>query len=141
MGKQTNVLHGSCSEVYINGVRDALATKIAVKVTGDFEDGTFCGEYGTFPIYNGYSIEGSISDKKENSSLETAIAEGYATGVMPDIVLITSLASRASKQSERWSISGVVFTEVALANCEAKKSVERELPFKAESYQNLEAIE
>ena len=53
MGKQTKVLHGSCSEVYINGQRDVLATKIEVKVTGDFEDGAFCGEYGTFPIYNG----------------------------------------------------------------------------------------
>lgn len=58
MSKQQKVLHGSCSEVYINGQRDVLATKIEVKVTGDFEDGAFCGEYGTFPIYNGYSIEG-----------------------------------------------------------------------------------
>lgn len=64
MGKQTKVLHGSCSEVYINGQRDVLATKIEVKVTGDFEDGAFCGEYGTFPIYNGYSIEGTLTDKK-----------------------------------------------------------------------------
>ena len=58
MGKQTKVLHGSCSEVFINGQREPLATKIEVKVTGDFEDATFCGDYGTFPIYNGYSVEG-----------------------------------------------------------------------------------
>lgn len=141
MGKQTNVLHGSCSEVFINGVRDELATKIEVKVTGDFEDATFCGEYGTFPIYNGYTIEGTVTDKKKDSTLETAIAEGYQTGIMPDIVLITNLTNKVTKQSERWSISGVVFTEVALANVEAKKAVERELPFKAEKYKNLEAIE
>ena len=60
---------------------------------------------------------------------------------MPDIVLITNLTNKVTKQSERWSISGVVFTEVALANVEAKKAVERELPFKAEKYKNLEAIE
>ena len=36
MSKQTKQLHGSCSEAYINGQRDALATKIEVKVTGDF---------------------------------------------------------------------------------------------------------
>ena len=65
MSKRTEkMLHGSCSEVYINGVRDDLATKIEVKVTGDFEDGAFCGDYGTFPIYNGYAIEGTITDKK-----------------------------------------------------------------------------
>ncbi len=141
MGKQTKVLHGSCSEVYINGVRDVLATKIEVKVTGDFEDGAFCGDYGTFPIYNGYSIEGTITDMKLDSTLEVAIVEGYRTGVMPDIVLITALTNPATRQVERWSVSGVVFTEVALANIEAKKAVGRELPFKAETYKNLEAIE
>ena len=136
MSKQQKVLHGSCSEVYINGQRDVLATKIEVKVTGDFEDGAFCGEYGTFPIYNGYSIEGTLTDKKQDSALEVAIAEGFESGVMPDIVTQPS-----TKKVERWSISGVVFTEVALANIEAKKSVDRELPFKAEKYKNLEAIE
>lgn len=141
MGKQTKVLHGSYSEVYINGVRDVLATKIEVKVTGDFEDGAFCGDYGTFPIYNGYAIEGTLTDKKTDSTLEVAIVEGYRTGVMPDIVLITALTNPATRQVERWSVSGVVFTEVALANIEAKKAVERELPFKAETYKNLEAIE
>ena len=111
-----------------------------MKVTGDFEDGAFCGDYGTFPIYNGYAIEGTITDKKQDSSLETAITEGYRTGIMPDIVLITALTNPVSKQTERWSSSGVVFTEVALANIEAKKSVDRELPFKAERWKNLEAI-
>ena len=141
MGKQSKVLHGSCSEVYINGVRDVLATKIEVKVTGDFEDGAFCGDYGTFPIYNGYAIEGTITDKKADSVLEVAIAEGYRTGVMPDIVLITALTNPATRQVERWSVSGVVFTEVALANIEARKAVERELPFKAETFKCLEAIQ
>ena len=141
MSKRTEkMLHGSCSEAYINGGRDDLATKIEVKVTGDFEDGAFCGDYGTFPIYNGYAIEGTITDKKQDSSLETAITEGYRTGIMPDIVLITALTNPVSKQTERWSISGVVFTEVALANIEAKKSVDRELSFKAERWKNLEAI-
>lgn len=141
MGKQTSVLHGSCGEIYINGQRLPLATKIEVKVTGDFEDFTPCGEYGNFPIYNGYAIEGTITDKKLDSTLELAIAKGYETGEMPDIVLITSLTQLVTKKVERWSISGVVFTEVALANIEAKKSVERELPFKAEKFKNLEAIE
>ena len=140
MGKQVKVLHGSCSEAYINGVREALATKIEVKVTGDFEDGTFCGDYGTFPIYNGYAVEGTLTGKKSDSTREVAIAEGYRTGIMPDIVLMTSLTNPVTHQAERWSVSGVVFTEVALANIEAKKAVEREMPFKAETYKNLEAI-
>ena len=141
MNKQTQQLHGGCSEVYINGQRDELATKIEIKVSGDFEDQSFCGEYGTFPVYNGYSIEGTITDVKRDTVLEAAILEGYRTGVMPDIVLMTSLRNPNTRQSERWSVSGVVFTEVALANIEAKKAVERELPFKAERWTSLEAIE
>ncbi len=135
------VFHGSASEVYINGKRDELATKIEIKVTGDYEDGSFCGEYGTFPMYNGYNIEGTITDKKADSSLELAILEGYRTGVMPDIVLVCSVGPSGSNKRERWSVSDVVFTEVALANIEAKKAVERELPFKAVYFTNLEAVE
>ncbi len=133
--------HGSCSEAYINGKRDTLATKIEIKVTGDFEDATFCGEFGTFPMYNGYSIEGTITDKKQDSALELAILEGYRTGVMPDIVLMVSVGPAGSSKRERWSVSDVVFTEAALASIEAKKPVERELPFKAAYWTNLEAVE
>ena len=140
MSKQVKQLHGSCSEVYINGQRDALATKIEVKVTGDFEDQNFCGELGTFPIYNGYSIEGSIEELKTDSELELAIVKGYETGVMPDILLMTSLRNPATKKTERWSVSGVVFTEAALASIEAKSPVSQSLPFKAERVTNLEAI-
>ena len=116
MGKQSKVLHGSCSEAFINGQRVSLMTKIEVKVTGDFEDASFCGEFGNFPIYNGYNVEGTLTSKKTDSTLEVAIAEGYRTGVMPDIVLITALTNPATK------------------------AVEQEYPFKAETYKNLEAI-
>lgn len=110
-------------------------------MTGDFEDMAFCGEDASFPEYNGYSIEGTITDRKSDSWLELAIADGYRTGIMPDIVIMTSLGRRGSAARERWSLSGVVFTEVALANIEAKKGVERELPFKAVYAKNLEAIQ
>lgn len=141
MSKQTRTLHGSCSAAYINGKLDDLTTKVEAKVTGDFADQNFCGSYGTFPIYNGYSAEGTLTDMKENSELELAILEGYRAGIMPDITLVTELTNPNTKRSERWSLLGVVFTEVALANIEAKNPVERELPFKFEQWQNLEAID
>lgn len=140
MEKYKQIMHGSTSEIYINGGRDVLVTKVEVKMTGDFEDGTYCGEDATFPEYNGYSIEGTITDKKADSTLELAIVEGYRTGIMPDITVMTSLGRRGSGARERWSLSGVVFTEVALANIEARKGAERELPFKAVYATNLEAI-
>ena len=51
MTKYQQIMHGSTSELYINGARDELATKIEIKMTGDFEDGAFCGDYASFPIY------------------------------------------------------------------------------------------
>ena len=97
MVKYQEVLHGSTSELYINGEREELVTKIEIKMTGDFEDSSFCGEYGTFPIYNGYAIEGTISGKKRNSTLENAIVEGYRTGEMPDITVISALGGRGAQ--------------------------------------------
>ena len=44
MVKYQEVLHGSTSELYINGEREELVTKIEIKMTGDFEDSSFCGE-------------------------------------------------------------------------------------------------
>ena len=82
MVKYQEVLHGSTSELYINGEREELVTKIEIKMTGDFEDSSFCGEYGTFPIYNGYAIEGTISGKKRNSTLENAIVEQRGNSVL-----------------------------------------------------------
>lgn len=118
MGKQTNVLHGSCSEVFINGVRDELATKIEVKVTGDFEDATFCGEYGTFPIYNGYTIEGTVTDKKKDSALETAIAEGYLTTLIGALQAATAVVLNAyySKSKTENQKGGITYESAAASN-------------------------
>ena len=49
MDQYKKIMHGSTSAVYINGERDVLATKIEVKMTGDFEDMAFCGEDASFP--------------------------------------------------------------------------------------------
>ena len=45
MTKYRQILHGSTSECFINGEREELSTKIEIKMTGDWEDGNFCGEY------------------------------------------------------------------------------------------------
>ena len=115
MTKYQQIMHGSTSEVYINGKRDELATKIEIKMTGDFEDGAFCGDYASFPIYNGYTIEGTITDKKRDSALEQAIVEGYRTGVMPDITIISALGRPGGAAREGGSGSRVVFTQPAQA--------------------------
>ena len=140
MRKADKVLHGSCSSVYINGELDELASKIEVKMTGDFAEQSFCGDYATHYIYNGFSISGSMSDMKKDSALELAIVKGYQTGIMPDVTLITVLKNPTTGKSERWSLGGVVFTEVALANIEAKNAVARDLPFNCERATCLESI-
>ena len=59
---------------------------------------------------------------------------------MPDITIISALGRPGGAARERWSVTGVVFTEAARANIDAKKAVERELPFKAVYAKNLEAV-
>jgi hypothetical protein len=59
---------------------------------------------------------------------------------MPDIKIITALTNKSTGSTERTSVDGVVITEFALANFEAKALAEEELPIKASSYEVLETI-
>jgi len=58
MDQYKKIMHGSTSAVYINGERDVLATKIEVKMTGDFEDMAFCGEDASFPSTTAIPLRG-----------------------------------------------------------------------------------
>lgn len=143
MGSQAlanKVLQGKDGNVWVNGSLLATLSKIEVKVKADTEDVNFCGDNSTYTVFNGYSIEGTISCKKVDSTLLKIVAEAFKNGVMPDTKIITALTDKATGKSERTSIEGIIFTEFILACIEAKKMLEEEYPFKASSYDLLETI-
>jgi len=134
------VLTGSSGNVWINGKLLSQIKNIELKVTGNFEDVNFCGDNSTYPVFTGYTGEGSITMQKIDSTVLSLIGDAYLTGIMPDIKIITKLTDKATGKSERVAVSNVVITEFMLAKFEAKALLEEEMPLKFSNYEILEKI-
>lgn len=141
MDVNTNrILKGSSGNVWYNGIKLATVLKIEAKVKGNFEDDSYCGDNSDYSIYNGWSGEGTITIRKTDSAIWKDVAEGYKTGIMPDIKIITALTDIVTKQSERVSIEKITITEFDLVSFESKKMIEASFPFKFSNYDVLETI-
>lgn len=134
------ILTGASGNVWVNGKLLAHLKSIELKVKGEFEELNFCGDNATYNRFTGWAGEGTITLQKTDSTVLSLAADAYASGIMPDIKIITALTDKATKKSERAAISDVVITEFLLAKFEAKKTVEEETPIKFSKYQVLEKI-
>lgn len=134
------VLTGSGGNVWINGKLLAQVKAIELKVSGNFEELTFCGDNSTYNRYTGFTGEGTITMQKIDSTVLDLIGDAYLTGVMPNIKIITKLTDKATNKSERVAVSDVIITEFMLAKFEAKALLEEELPLKFSQYEILEKI-
>lgn len=140
MGNPNRVLTGTNGFVWLNGRLLAHVLKIELKVTGSFEEMSFCGDPATYQRYTGWSGEGTVSLQKLDSAVLELLAEGYQKDQMPEIKIITKLTDPATGQSERAAVEQVVFTEFMLPSFEKKALVEEEIPLKFAKYQVLERI-
>lgn len=138
--EQNRFLTGSDGHVWLNGELLTTTKKIEAKLTGSFEEHSFCGNYATYNQYTGYNGEGSLTRGKINSSALKIIADSFKTGIFPEITIITKLTDKATGKSERTALKGVLFTETVLAGFEAKALIEEEIPFKFTDFELLETI-
>lgn len=137
---QNRILTGSSGNVWLNGQRLAEVKSIEAKITGNFEEVGFVGDYATYNAYTGWTGEGSITLQKIDSKVLALVGDAYKTGVMPEVKIITQLEDRNTGKSERAAIAGVVITEFMLAKFENKTLIDEELPFKFSDYEILETI-
>ena len=140
MNNLVRVFTGSDAEVWLGGDKLGALSKIDISVTGNFEDVTVCGDYRTYPVYGGYTIEGSVTIHKIDSTIQKKWGRAYKTGVMPDIKIISKLTDKSTGKSERYSVSGVVFKNFDIINCESQKPIEQEVSIQAVDYEPLEEI-
>jgi hypothetical protein len=134
------VLTGSSGYVWFNGKKLANVKSIEAKITGNFEEVNFVGEYATHSVYTGWAGEGTLVVEKIDSTVLKLLADAYKTGDIPEVKITTKLTDKGTGKSERTSINDAVITEFALAKFEAKALVEEELPFKFSDYDFIEAI-
>lgn len=140
MERIMKALTGAGGTLWIGGEKLANLSKAQITVKGNFENVTCCGDYRTFPQYTGFSIDGSITVVKIDSAIQRKYAKAYRTGNMPEIKIITKLTDPETGASERYSVTGVVFTSLDILNIEAQKVVNEELPIQAVDYELLEEM-
>lgn len=140
MDEKNRVLTGSTGNVWVNGQLLATLKGIELKVTGNFEEQNFCGDFATHSRYTGWNGEGSVKFGKVDSTVIKLVADGYKTGNMPEIKIITKLTDKATGKSERAAVSNIVLTEFFLAKFEAKALIDEEVPLKFSDYEVLETI-
>lgn len=133
-------LVGTNGSVWVNGQQLAQIKKVEAKVTGSFEDVSVVDNYGTFSVYTGYAIEGTLTMQKVDSYVLKLMSDSYKTGVMPEISIVSRLTDKTTGKTERTSIKDVSFTEFFLANFESKGLIEEAIPFKASDYDILDTI-
>jgi hypothetical protein len=134
------ILKGNSGNVWLNGKLMATLKNIELKVTGNFEDVNFCGDNATHSLYTGWNGEGSMSWGKTDSTVIKLLADGYKTGNLPEIKIITKLTDQATGKSERAAVRNVVITEFFLAKFESKTPIDEEIPLKFSDYEVLETI-
>lgn len=134
------VLSGTDGTIWVNGEEWAELSGIELKVSGEFEDITFCNDYGTYKRYMGFTGEGTITIKKTQSRGMKIMATAFKTGVMPDIKIITKLTNKQTGKAERTVVKDVVFSEFNLAKFENRSIIEEELPLTFSDYEVLETI-
>lgn len=137
---KNRILSGTNGNVWVDGALLGQLQKIEAKVTGNFEEVNFVGDFATYPAYTGWSGEGTLVLHKIDSTVLKLVADGFKTGNIPTIKITTKLTDRNTGKSERVAIGGVVFTEFMLANMEAKGLIQEELPFKFSDYDVIERI-
>jgi len=140
MDKGSKVLNGTDGQVWVNTELWAEVKSIELKVTGQFEDVTFCGDYATYSRYTGWAGEGSLKLQKTYSRGSKLLAVAFQTGIMPEIKIVTSLTDKATGKAERVSVEDITITEFMLTNFENRSLIEEELPLKFAKYTPIESL-
>ena len=105
-------LKGTSGEVFLNNIMLTEINKINIKMTGQFEDFSPCGDYCSHHVYVGYDGEGTLEGARINTMIDADLIENYQKGITPS-----------------YMITGVQFTEISPTDWESKKLVTRSMPF------------
>lgn len=134
------VMHGSGDYAWFNGKQLTSLQSIEAKIAADYEEINVCGDNTTYRIYNGYSGEGSFTTLKMDSDVLEMMAEAYASGVMPELTIVSALKQKGTNKVERVALSQVTIDEMYLFKYEKKAKVEEEVPFKFAHFEVLETL-
>jgi len=134
------ILRGSFGKVWLNDERLASVKSFEAKATLDYEDVDVNGDLGQKHRYMGYSVAGTLTLHKYDSTVAKLMKDAIVSGVMPEIKVIAALDDPTAYGAERVALYDVTLDEVTLNKFENKGLTEEEVPFKAGSFKYLDVI-
>jgi len=134
-------LKGTSGELFLNNIFLAEINKVNIKMTGQFEEFAPVKDYCTHHVYVGYDGSGTLEGARINTGADKELIEAYQNGTTPEFKIQTNLTDPNTKKTEEYMITGVQFTEITLADWEAKKLVTRSMPFTFTGVTVLSTIE
>lgn len=134
------IIRGSFGKVWLNDERLANVKSFEAKATLDYEDVDVNGDLGQKHRYMGYSVAGTLTLHKYDSTVAKLMKDAIVSGVMPEIKVIAALDDPTAYGAERVALYDVTLDEVTLNKFENKGLTEEEVPFKAGSFKYLDTI-
>ena len=134
------IVRGSFGKVWLNDERLANVKSFEAKATLDYEDVDVNGDLGQKHRYMGYSVAGTLTLPKYDSTVAKMMKDAIVSGVMPEIKVIAALDDPTAYGAERVALYDVTLDEVTLNKFENKGLTEEEVPFKAGSFKFLDTI-
>lgn len=133
-------INGTYGEIWFNGQKLGNCKAFQAKVTGEYQELDISGKSGKYQKWLGYSIAGTITLIKLDSTIVSMVLPFWKTHQNPTFTIVGKLADPSAYGAERISLTGVTIDEATLLDYEQKTVKDEEVPFKAEEYDLLDLI-
>ncbi|WP_027702285.1 phage tail tube protein [Metaclostridioides mangenotii] len=133
-------MNGTWGTIVMDG--ETMAAVISFEATWEFEkeDINVAGQFGTDTKYVGGAGKGTVKLYKIDSRFQTKAASIVRTGKEVSSNIISTLSDPDGRGTERVVLKNCKFDSIVLANWEAKKPSEVELPFTFSDFEYLDVV-
>ena len=138
--QEKRIMSGTWGQVWLGDSEVGEAYGIQAKINFKKEDVPMCGRMGMGKKVTGYDGTGSLKLRKVNSRMGKLIGEDIRNGKDVRFTIISKLADPDAAGTERISLTDVSFDDLTLADWEAGRIVDVEVPFTFGDYSYLEKI-
>ncbi|KYH35832.1 hypothetical protein CLTEP_02250 [Clostridium tepidiprofundi DSM 19306] len=137
--KQFNGKKGKC---WINDKRYMNVFNLTVTITNNYEEilDPRDDHYGKVQIPNGYSIEGSLTLRRDGSEIDflKELADATKNNLIPEISIVAKMERNDGSKAVRYRYDEVTFDSYDLQKFEQDSAVtELELSFKAATFEEI----
>lgn len=137
---QSRVINGTWGEVWVNSSYMAEVTSFQAKVTAEYADVNMTRKLGKARKLTGFEGKGTAKFNKVSSFFISLVSDNLKAGKQTTVQIISKLSDPDAIGAERVSINDATLDDLTLADWEAKKNGELEVPFAFTDWTVLDSI-